>query len=113
MSMSTATSAPRSSSVIRSAVAVPCPDVSSISSVILCVRGLRDGCRLRVIGAVSTTPDQRRDLFSDANRRPADQLPGTGDPDQETDHDQDRDRVHGPGGVRVDEAIYFLRPPRP
>src|ERR1039458_10648792 len=96
MSMSTATSAPRSSSVIRSAVAVPCPDVSSISSVILCVRGLRDGCRLRVIGAVSTTPDQRRDLFSDANRRPADQLPGTGYPDQETDHAQDLHAVAKP-----------------
>jgi len=54
------------------------------------------------------SPDQRGDLVPEADRRPADQLPGTGDPEQEADHDQLRDRFHGPGAVWMGDHMCSL-----
>src|ERR1035438_1771277 len=109
MSTSTATSARLSSSVIRSALAVPCPNVSSISPAILCLAAAGASGRrlfvLRVSRATLMMLDQRGDLVPDTDRRAADQLPGTGGPDQETDHDQDRDRVHVPGVARMGDHV--------
>jgi hypothetical protein len=46
-------------------------------------------------------PDQRGDLVRDADRRAADQLPRSGDADQETADHQDRDRIDVPGVARI------------
>jgi hypothetical protein len=43
------------------------------------------------------TPEERRDLVREADRRAADQFPRAGDPDQEADDHQDRDSVHRAG----------------
>ena len=51
----------------------------------------------RVVGAALVAADECRDLSRDTDRRPADQFPCAGDPDQEANDHQHRDRVHRAG----------------
>src|ERR1700733_13729034 len=62
----------------------------------------------RVIGAALVAPDECRDLSRDTDRRPADQFPCAGDPDQEADDHQHRDRVHRARIAPVSDHGYSL-----
>src|SRR5215471_21642732 len=53
----------------------------------------------RVVVAAPVAPDECRDLSPENDRRPADQFPCAGDPDQEADDHQDCDGVHCAGVV--------------
>jgi hypothetical protein len=50
--------------------------------------------------------DKRHDLSPDPDRRPADQLPGAGHPDEEADRHDDRDRLHRTGIARVPDHLH-------
>ena len=67
-----------------------------------------DSLPCRVVGAALVVPDECRDLSCDADRRAADQLPCAGDPEQEADDHERRDRVHRAGITRVGDHVYSL-----